>query len=160
MACFFYMDSFNFSLLQKFKLDYNYLVGANSAFLKAYFGGLFLQFIIILIAAILRLYFSYRSSIVYFVPSMLHIYILNTISLIIFCGFCAWIFMNMSAFGLSGDHSWFQPNPNLSVRGLPLPDNNMIFILSGLLFVSILAIPEMILLVIIEAIKGARISLD
>lgn len=128
----FSFDWYFLPMLHRFRADVAYLGLSNPAFADAYIGGIFLQFFFCGLAAFLRVYFSAKSSKIYFVIYEEKVYIANLLFVTAFIACGAFIILNISAFGMTGTHSWFENNPSGNFLGMPIPDNSAAFILAGL----------------------------
>ncbi|PQZ61797.1 hypothetical protein CQ057_22740 [Ochrobactrum sp. MYb49] len=147
-------------LLHRSQYDVAYLEIHNPRFAKAYSGGIALQFFLCLTAVILRLYFSVKSNEINYISGRILIYVGNFVAVTLFCVVGAWVVLNVSAFGFDGTHSWFEYNPDSSLRGMPLPDNNLVFLFTGM-FMPAFLVPILLFgLYLVEFFFGKRITIS
>jgi len=155
----FSFDWYHLPMLHRIRLDVAYLEASNPAFADAFIGGIILQFFLCGLGSFLRVYFSAKSKEIFFVDGEYKVYIADLISVIIFAACCSFVVLNISAFGLSGSHSWFENNPGGNIRGMPMPQNNAVFILTGLCMPVVFFPITLFALMAIESVSGRRIPL-
>lgn len=156
----FYFEWYSMPFFERFSADVKYLSKNNPTFIKVYIGGISLQFILCLIAILLRVYFSSTSKKIHYVSNGKIINILNLAGVLFFSSVCTWIFLNISAFGFVGDHSWFEVNQTSSIIGMPLPANKIVLIYTVFAMPAILAPVLLSALIFIEYTKGTPITIE
>ncbi|WP_285538276.1 hypothetical protein [Brucella sp. NBRC 12950] len=155
----FSFDSYHLPMLHRIRADVAYLELGNPVFAEAYVGGIFLQFFFCGVASALRVYFSFRSKEIHFVPGEFKVYIAAFLVVTLCTLCCSFIILNVSSFGMTGSHSWFENNISGNLRGMPLPENNFVFMLTGI-FMPVAFWPIILLaLMIIEAFLGRKITI-
>lgn len=146
-------------MLHRIRLDVAYLEASKPAFADAFVGGLFSQFFLCGLASFLRVYFSAKSKEIFFVAGEYKVYIADIISISIFSACCAFVMLNISAFGMSGSHSWFENNPDGIIRWMPISENNSVFILTGIFIPVAFWTIILLALMVIESSSAQKISL-
>lgn len=150
----------NLAVFHRFRADVAYLELNNPSFARAYTGGIALQFSLCGLAVFLRLFFSSRSRKIHYISGSFLINVAILFLLIIFTFCFSWIFLNMSAFGVDGVHSWFESRPGGSLKGMPFPDNNFVFIFTAFYFPLFFAPILFVGLISIEYCLGRKITMQ